>query len=56
MIKEENFKLPFVTFSVGVLQEVKEENSSSQEDQHIQEGKWSKDLVQRHYARQVYGG
>jgi len=27
-----------VTFSAGVLQEVKEENNSSQEDKHIQEG------------------
>ena len=56
MIKEEKFKLPSVTFSAGVLQEVKEEDSSSQEDQHIQEGEWSKALVQRHYERQVYGG
>jgi len=55
-IKEEMFKLPFVTISAGVLREVKEENSSSHEDQHIQEGKWSKALVHRNYARQVYGG
>jgi len=56
MIKEEKFKLPFVTILAGVLHEVKEENSSSQEDQHIQEGEWSKALIQRHYTRQVYGG
>lgn len=50
MIKAEKFKLPSVTFSAGVLHEVKEENNSSQEDQHIQRGKWSETLVQRHYA------
>ena len=38
MIKAEKFKLPSVTFSVGVLHDVKEEDSSSQEDKHIQEG------------------
>ena len=56
MIMEEKFKLPFVAISTGVLHEVKKEDSSSQEDQHIEEGKWSDTLVQRHYARQVYGG
>jgi len=35
VIKAEKFKLPSVTFSAGVLQEVKEEDSSSQEDKHI---------------------
>ena len=56
MIKVEKFKLPSVIILVGVLQEGKEEDNSSQEDQPIQEGKWSETLVQRHYARQVCGG
>ena len=38
MIKAEKFKLPSMTFSVGAMHEVKEEDRSSQEDKHIQEG------------------
>lgn len=56
MIKAEKFKLASVTILVGVLHEGKEEGSSFEEDQHIQEGKWSKALVHRNYARQVCGG
>jgi len=56
MIRAERFKLPFVTISAEVLHEVKKEDSSSQDNKHIQEGKWLKNLVQRHYARQVCGG
>ena len=32
MIKEKKLKLPYMTISVEVLQECKEEDSSSQED------------------------
>jgi len=38
MIKAEKFKLPSITISAKVLQEGKEEDSSSQEDQPIQKG------------------
>ena len=50
-IKAKKFKLPFVNFIIEVLHEVKKENSSSQNDQPIQEGKWLKILAQRHYAK-----
>jgi len=39
MIKENSFKPPSMTISVEVLQEGKEEDNSSQEDQPIQGGK-----------------
>jgi len=55
MIKTEKLKLPSITISAGVLQKGKEEDSSSQEDQPIQEGKWSETLVQRHYAKESVG-
>jgi len=44
-----------VTISAEVLQEGKEEDGSSQEDQPIQGGKWSETLVQRHYAKASVG-
>ena len=55
MIKAEKLKLPSMTISVEVLQKGKEGDNSSQEDQPIQEGKWSETLVQRHYAKVSVG-
>ena len=49
MIKAEEFKLPSITISVEVLHEGKKEN------QPIQEGKWSKTFVQRHYSKASVG-
>ena len=54
-IKAKKFKLPSVNFKTEVLHEVKEENSSSRDDQPIQKGKWSEILVQRHYAKASVG-
>jgi len=45
MIKVEEFNLPSVTISTRILQESKEEDNSSLEDQPIQEGKWSEIIV-----------
>ena len=55
MIKAKKFKPPSMTISAEVLQEGKEEDGSSQEDQPIEEGKWSETLVRRHYAKASVG-
>lgn len=52
---DKNFKLPSVNFTVEIMCELKEENSSSQDDQPIQEGKWLEIVVQRHYAKAGVG-
>jgi len=54
-IKAKKFKLPSVKFTAKVLHEVKEENSSSQNDQSIQEGRWLEIVVQRHYVKASVG-
>ena len=55
MIKAKKLKLPSMTILAEFMQKGKEEDSSCQEDQPIQEGKWLETLVQRHYAMASVG-